>query len=429
MHIFCGIDIGAKGHEVSMIDENATPIGKSRSFTEDRAGHDALIGLLATYVDSHTVIVAFEATGIYYLNIINSLADAYPSLTFYRLNPFAVKKYSQSELKRNTDDKVSARTIATMIAERWKNLTPYEPGRLDDIACCTDEMTMLKRERTRLINRLHRELVLANPEVEETFDDIGCGQARALLSKYPTASKLARVRVKTLATLRDGASYSHRIGKDKAQALIHKAKTSIASDTSPQRARLITRLVARLALVQRQIAECEKELESLLGDMDYDFTPGVPLQEPVDTHDESRQDIALAATIDGISDWGSSFIVSHTPRIRDFTTFEKFNAFVGTCPGYERSGINNSVSGTMSKRGSKKIRWVLYMQTLSAIRRNPLISSYYHRHLSMGKPKKKAVAACMTKMLRLIYGVIKTRTMFDALYNFRHIVTQEDQAG
>jgi transposase len=404
-----------------MIDENNTVIVKPRTFTEKRAGHDAFIDLVAPYIEEHTVIVAFEATGIYYHNIITSLSDAYPSLTFYRLNPFSVKKYRESELKRNSDDKGSARTITAMIAERWKKLKPYEPGRLDDIACVTDEMTMLKRDRTRLINRLHRELALANPEVEKVFDDISCAKARAVLSRYPTAAQLARAHRKTLAALRDNAPYAHRIGNEHAETLIQHAKTSIASDTSPQRARLITRLVARLALVQRQIATCEKDLESLLDDRDYDFIPGVALQDPGDEHDESRQDIALAATIEGVSEWGSSFIVSHTPRIRNFATFEKFNAFVGICPRYERSGINDSVPGKMSKRGSKKIRWVLYMQTLAAIRCNPVVRAYYHRHLSMGKPKKKAIAACMTKMLRLIYGVIKTRTMFDPLYNFRHM--------
>jgi len=423
MRIFCGIDIGASRHEVCMIDDNATLIVKSRSFTEDRAGHDALVQLMASYVEEHTVIVAFEATGIYYQNIINSLSRAYPSLTFYRLNPLATKKYRESIMKRNSDDKVSARTIAELLAERWNKLETYEPGRLDEIACCTDEMVMLKKERTRLINRLHRELVLANTEVEEVFDDIGCGQARAVLSKYPTAAKLARAHLKSLATLRDGAPYSHSVGKEKALLLLQNAKTSIASDTSPQRARLITRLVARLDNVQRQLAVCNKDLSSLLGDIDYHFTPGVALQDPVDENEHIHQDIALMATIDGISAWGAAYIASHMPPLRNFATFEKMNAFVGNCPRYVRSGIHDSNTGTMSKRGSKKIRWVLFMQTLSAIRRNPIINAYYHRHLSMGKPKKKAVAACMTKLLRLIYGVIKTRTMFDPSYNFRHLET------
>jgi transposase len=43
------------------------------------------------------------------------------------------------------------------------------------------------------------------------------------------------------------------------------------------------------------------------------------------------------------------------------------------------------------------VRAVLYMATLTAIRHNPAISTFYARLVASGKPKKVAIVACMRK--------------------------------
>ena len=426
MNIFCGIDIGERSHVVCIIDESGAPRVKSRSIDESRNGHNTLIDILAPFVSEHTVYVGFEATGVYYKNVMNSLYHAHPSLKFIRVNPLAARRFRESWLPRNTNDRTAARSLADMISERWKNLTPYLPGNPDELACVTDEMVDLIRQQTRLINKLRAHLVVANPEVQEVFPDVTTSACLAVLSRYPTAAHLARARVDKVASLRSGAPRSHRVGEERAQTLIESAKTSIASDTTPQRARCIVHLVAQMKTIENQLKECRRDLSTHLGDIDNLCTPGEVLQEPSNDAEARRQDIALIASIPGVSNWGAAFIVSHTPDIRGFATFEKLNAFVGTCPRYEHSGIKDTSPGVMSKRGSKKLRWLLFMEALAATRRNPVVCAYYHRHLSLGKPKMKAVAACMTKVLRLMYGVIHSRMMFDPAYNFKKHVTQID---
>ena len=68
--------------------------------------------------------------------------------------------------------------------------------------------------------------------------------------------------------------------------------------------------------------------------------------------------------------------------------------------------LNNDSGKSRGKRsiwgGRKLVRCALYMATLSAVRFNPVIKSFYQRLLAAGKPKKAAMTACSDKLLRIL---------------------------
>jgi len=75
----------------------------------------------------------------------------------------------------------------------------------------------------------------------------------------------------------------------------------------------------------------------------------------------------------------------------------------------------NRDSGTMRGRrtiwgGRGRVRAVLYMATLSAIRSNPVIKAFYERLCAAGKAKKTAITACMRKLLVILNSMIKHGT-------------------
>jgi transposase len=56
------------------------------------------------------------------------------------------------------------------------------------------------------------------------------------------------------------------------------------------------------------------------------------------------------------------------------------------------------------------VRRVLYMATLSAVRSNPVLRSFYQRLLQAGKRPKVALVACMRKLLTILNTMLKQRT-------------------
>lgn len=59
------------------------------------------------------------------------------------------------------------------------------------------------------------------------------------------------------------------------------------------------------------------------------------------------------------------------------------------------------------KGGRVKVRRVVYMASLSAVRYNPILKAFYHRLLAAGKPKKLAITAVMRKLVVLLNRLLK----------------------
>jgi transposase len=85
----------------------------------------------------------------------------------------------------------------------------------------------------------------------------------------------------------------------------------------------------------------------------------------------------------------------------------KLAALVGVAPF-------NCDSGTLHGRrrcwgGRAELRCVLYMATLTALRSNPVIRTFYQRLLNAGKPKKVAITACMRKLLTILNAMVRDK--------------------
>lgn len=77
-------------------------------------------------------------------------------------------------------------------------------------------------------------------------------------------------------------------------------------------------------------------------------------------------------------------------------------------PPKERRPTGRHITG-----GRKHVRTVLYMATVSAVRCNPALRTFYQRLRQAGKPAKVALTACMRKLLTLLNALLKHRSTWD----------------
>jgi transposase len=89
---------------------------------------------------------------------------------------------------------------------------------------------------------------------------------------------------------------------------------------------------------------------------------------------------------------------------------KKIAALVGVAPMNYDSGKKRGYRKT--KGGRTDVRSVLYMATLVATRRNPLIRAQYQQLLKRGKLKKVALIACMRKFLTILNAMLRDRQPF-----------------
>lgn len=64
--------------------------------------------------------------------------------------------------------------------------------------------------------------------------------------------------------------------------------------------------------------------------------------------------------------------------------------------------------------GRPAVRAVLYMATLTASRRNPIIAATYRRLVAAGKPAKVALTACMRKLLVILNAIARDQRPWQA---------------
>lgn len=86
-------------------------------------------------------------------------------------------------------------------------------------------------------------------------------------------------------------------------------------------------------------------------------------------------------------------------------THKQIGALVGVVPFARQSG---QWQGEAHIRGGRSnVRTVLYMATLSAVRYNATIKTFYQRLLARGKKKKVALTACMHKLLTILNAIVR----------------------
>ena len=127
---------------------------------------------------------------------------------------------------------------------------------------------------------------------------------------------------------------------------------------------------------------------------------------------------ALLLSIPGIGELTAATILSEIGQIDRFPSEKQLVAFAGLDPSVFQSGKFKSSNNRISKRGSSYLRKALYQATIGAISKrkngpaNPVLYEFYTKKKSEGKSPKVAIIATSNKLLRIIYGILKSQKPF-----------------
>ncbi|HFC29473.1 MAG TPA: IS110 family transposase [Oceanospirillales bacterium] len=115
----------------------------------------------------------------------------------------------------------------------------------------------------------------------------------------------------------------------------------------------------------------------------------------------------------GIGDVCANGLSIYLPELGHYPN-KVIAAIVGVAPYCRESGKykgKSKISG-----GRDKLRSILYMGILSAIKYNKVIGEFYYRLKKKGKPHNVAMIACMRKMLFILNAMERNKTDWDVNY-------------
>jgi transposase len=129
------------------------------------------------------------------------------------------------------------------------------------------------------------------------------------------------------------------------------------------------------------------------------------ISQAIAVNPEWTETVQRVDSVPGIGFITAATLVADLPELGQLNR-QKIAALVGVAPFNHDSGKQRGKRRIFGGRTS--VRSVLYMATLSAIRYNPVIKTFYQRLLDKGKLKKVALTACMRKLLVILNTMVKT---------------------
>ncbi|CAK0766125.1 transposase [Gammaproteobacteria bacterium] len=160
-------------------------------------------------------------------------------------------------------------------------------------------------------------------------------------------------------------------------------------------------------------------IQSIVYSIEFLETELSRLQKLIDDHIDRHPHLKAAGellrTIPGVGPQVSNTLL---PIIvgGSFNSAEQLAAYLGLVPVESQSGSSISGRPRISKAGPSRVRAILYMAAVVAIRYNQHIKALYKRLLAKGKSKMSAIGAAMRKLVHLCFGVLKTGKPYCADY-------------
>lgn len=154
--------------------------------------------------------------------------------------------------------------------------------------------------------------------------------------------------------------------------------------------------VARTALT-RVIRTLERQIELLEA----------AIRSHAAHHEPLKRAVGRMTSIKGVGLLTAVTVLVELGDLTRFVRSRQLSAFAGLSPQRKESGTSIRGQSHLCKQGSARVRAILYMAALTAVRCNPDMKATYDRLIAQGKHKRAALGAVMRKLLVLMRAVLK----------------------
>jgi transposase len=389
MNAFLGLDASKGYTDFVLLNSDLEQIGEAFQLDDTAKGHDSLREWIEEVLNSQPMITIYcgvESTGGFENNWFKMLFDLGAKLPIKvtRLNPARVKGSINGKSKQQVTDALSAFNIAEYLV-RFSDQVDYDQkeNKYRAFRSLNNHIRLAKKQKTQLINELKQILYYCFPELQRYCKQSIPTWVLNMLIEYPTPKKLSRAKPEKLARIKG-------ITLEKAQKLILKSKNSIASRGEFTDGFMIENIAREIQLKQVKITSYQKHLSEQCVGVEVD----------------------LLKTVKGIGIDSAVVIMIEIETIHRFKTPKQLCSYFGLYPTIRESGDKKYVS-RMSKSGRSAIRATLFMCANSAVLHDAHFRAIYQKHRAKGLAHKQAIGVIMHKMLRIIWGILKSQKPYN----------------
>jgi transposase len=180
-----------------------------------------------------------------------------------------------------------------------------------------------------------------------------------------------------------------------AKARLEQQIANVRHHTAPNTNIILQRRLEELQQIKKQLKITKKEIDVLLKE-------------------QNDLEAKCLKSIIGVGTMTTATALVSIQNINRFKSADALKAYWGMYPKRNQSGKREGRS-KMAKHGNKLMRHMLWNAAKSAARHNPVCKELFERLVAKGKTEPAAYGAVARKLVQIIYGVLKSKTMFQYL--------------
>jgi transposase len=390
-----GVDIAKKTHYARAFNNRGIELGKLLKFENTALGFASFDAWLQGLQQKHEmteVIVGFEPTGHYWFNLGDHLDKCGHKLAI--VNPFHVK--CARELDDNSpskSDRKDPKTIGMLVKDgRYRDV--YIPkGVYQELRELVCERERLQERLGALSNQIVRWLDIYFPEFVTVFKDWRGKAAWIALRHFSTPRRMVEAGAQEI--LRIWRNEIKRPSLKKAEVLCLKASESIGRIRgSGSAVRALQNVMTEYELLTLQMKQIEELMEEYL------------LKVP---------NAAALSAIKGVGMVAVATIVSEIGDILRFKDSRQVIKYAGLNLRENSSGKHKGKT-TISKRGRRRLRRVLYQTMIPILATNSEFRSLHKRNITRTQnplTKMQSLIALCGKFVRVIFALLSKGIEYD----------------
>lgn len=411
-----GIDVGSEKHYFRAfnwrgIELTKKPIPFSNSMVGFNAFYEEATRIMKQH-DLEEILVGFEPTGHYWFNLGQFLSGK--NIRFVMVNPLHVHR--TKELDDNSPSKNDCkdpRVIANLVRDGRYFYTYMPTGVYAELRNASNRRFVLTEELIRSKNRLQKWIAVYFPEYKGIYTHIDSKGGLMVLKTAPTPEEITKLGVDGIIRIWKDAKLRGN-GHKKAMLIVNAASQSIGLTEGLEEARMeIQDLIEDYELQLKRLEKVNSLIENLCRQIKY---------------------VEKLLEIKGIGIITVAGFIAEVGDITRFDNAKELQKLAGLELVADSSGKHNGKT-RISKRGRKRLRYLLVQAAVSVIGKNEefrQIHEYYTTRHNNPLKKMQSLIAVACKLIRVFYVILTKGKSYDAskmLEDIKRPVTTKTKAA
>ena len=406
-----GVDIGSGDHYARAFDYRGREVSKRvYRFSSDLEGFNGFYEwsqINSKKAGKTEILVGCEPTGHYWYTFEKYLREHEIKLVF--VNPFAVKRLKELDdnSPKKTDHK-DPKTIAKLMVE-GRYCYPYIPeGVYADLREAVSSRDRIQKEENAAANRIQRWLKIYFPEYLKVYRKFDAESGMLVLEQAPLPEDIIKL----------GAEGINRIWREKKMRAIgiKRAKTLVEAAHNSVGIHGGAGARCELKLLLEDYRRKQTQLEMVTQSM-TEVVMKVPYVEKL-------------LAIKGVGIVTVAGFLAEVGDIRRFQSPKQIQKYAGL-ELVENSSGKHKGQTTISKRGRRKLRRILFQVVLPLIGSNEEfreVYDYYSTRIHNPLKGHQAMIAVSCKLIRVFFAILKNGCDYNA-EKLRKDIRRPEQAA